>query len=145
MSDAVATKTPWHLWAVGVVGVLWNGFGVFNFFASMNMDDAALQNAGMSVAQIAYFRAMPGWTDIAWAVGVGGALIGTILLLVRSKWAVHVFALSLLGFLATRIYMYALSDGGAVMASYGLDIAILAGCAFFLWYAWAMGRSGVLR
>ena len=145
MNDAVAGKTPWHLWAVGVLGLLWNGFGVFNFYGSMTMDDAALQAAGMTGEQVSYFRAMPGWTTIAYAAGTIGALVGTILLLLRSKWAVPVFAISLFGFLATRVYMYALSDGARVMPSFGLDGAILAGCLFFLWYAWSSAQRGLLR
>ncbi|MDZ4775302.1 MAG: hypothetical protein SGJ23_00780 [Alphaproteobacteria bacterium] len=147
MTDAIkpANATPWHFWAVVVLGLLWNGFGVFNFYGSMTMDDAALQAAGMTAAQIDYFRAMPGWTTVAYAVGTIGALIGTILLLLRSKWAMHVFALSLAGFLATRVYMYALSDGATVMPSFGIDAAILAGCVFFLWYAWSSAKNGLLR
>lgn len=145
MNDAVVTKTPWHFWAVVILGLLWNGFGVFNFYASMTMDDAALQAAGMTGDQISYFRAMPPWTTVAWAAGVIGAMIGTILLVLRSRWAVHVFALSLIGFLATRVYMYALSDGAKIMPSFGLDAAILAGCVFFLWYSWSASKQGLLR
>jgi len=147
MTDATkpANATPWHFWVVVVLGLFWNGFGAFNFYLSMTMDDAALQTAGMTAEQITYLRAMPGWTMVAYALGTIGALIGTILLLLRSKWAVHVFALSLAGFLATRVYMYALSDGAKIIPSFGLDAAILAGCLFFLWYAWSSAKSGLLR
>ena len=31
---ADGTKTPWHLWLVGVVSLLWNGFGGYDFIMS---------------------------------------------------------------------------------------------------------------
>lgn len=34
MHDASARKAPWHLWFVGVLSVLWNGFGCFDFTAT---------------------------------------------------------------------------------------------------------------
>lgn len=147
MTDASKNPgaTPWHFWAVIVLGLLWNGFGVFNFYLSMTMDDAALQAAGMTPEQIAYLGAMPAWTMVAYGVGTIGALAGTILLLLRSKWAVHVFALALAGFLATRVYMYGLSDGAKIMPSFALDATILIGCLFFLWYAWSAAKAGRLR
>lgn len=147
MTDATktASATPWHFWAVVVFGLLWNGFGVFNFYLSMTMDDAALQAANMSAEQIAYLRAMPAWTMVAYGVGTIGALAGTILLFLRSKWAVHAFALALGGFLATRVYMYGLSDGARILPSFGLDAAILASSLFFLWYAWSSAKNGMLR
>jgi hypothetical protein len=40
---------------------------------------------------------MPAWMTGVWAIGVWGALAGSVLLLLRSKWAVHVFAASLAG------------------------------------------------
>ena len=32
MADGM--KTPWHLWVVGVVSLLWNGFGGYDFIMS---------------------------------------------------------------------------------------------------------------
>ena len=29
------TKTPWHLWLIGVIAVLFNSIGVFDFVMSM--------------------------------------------------------------------------------------------------------------
>lgn len=26
-TNTLVTRTPWHLWVVGVIAVLWNGFG----------------------------------------------------------------------------------------------------------------------
>jgi hypothetical protein len=147
MSEATQ-RTPWHLWVVGVVGLLWNSFGGYDYFMSKTVGDAYLRQAGMTEPQIAYFNAMPDWMTAVWAVGVWGALLGSVLLLVRSKWALHVFIASLAAFVLSLVYAYALSNGAEVMGGTQYMIMngiILAGCLFFAWYAWFAKKSGLLR
>lgn len=147
MNDAVATKLPWHFWAVFVLGVLWNGFGGYDFVMSMTQGDAYFRQAGMNDDAIAFYHAMPAWTVAAWAAGVWGSVAGTVLLLLRSKWAVHAFAISILGLIVSLIYTHFLSNGGKLMGQQGLIMngVIFAGCAFFLWYARWAAQKGLLR
>ena len=140
------SKTPWHLWVVGVVTVLWNAFGCFDYTMTQTQGDAWLQSMNMTAAQLAYFHAMPAWTHAAWAIGVWGGLLGGILLLMRSTWALHVFVLSFAGFLAGVVYAFGLSNGAEVMGQgWMMQVVIGAACVFFIWYARMMSRRGVLR
>jgi hypothetical protein len=147
MATTPATRAPWHLWAVGILGSAWNSFGVFDYIMTKTRGEAHLRDFGMTDAQIAYVAGMPAWMTGAWAVGVFGALAGTLLLLLRSRLAVPVFAASLAAFLATLFYNYFMSDGAAVMGQQGsiMNIVIFTICVFFLLYARAMARRGVLR
>jgi hypothetical protein len=149
MTDAIATaaRTPIHLWVVGAIGVLWNGFGAYDYVMSHIGGEAYLRAFGMTDPQIAYFNAMPAWMTAAWAVGVWGAALGTVLLLLRSRWALHCFAASLAGLLLSLVHTHLLSEGGRVMGMQGaiMNLVITAGCVFFLWYAFAMTRRGLLR
>ena len=143
-----ATKTPWHLWAVGVGSLLWNAYGGYDYVMSNTGGEAYLRSAGMTDAQISYFNAMPGWMTAVWAIGVWGALIGSVLLLMRSKWALHAFIASCAAFVMSLVYTYALSNGGEVMGGQAVMImqgVILAGCLFFIWYAWFAAKRGMLR
>jgi hypothetical protein len=143
-----ATKAPWHLWAVGVVGILWNAYGCYDHYMSNTGGDAYLRGAGMTGAQIAYFHSMPAWMTAVWAIGVWGALLGSVLLLARSKWALHVFVASLAAFVLSLVYAYLLSNGGEVMGGMATAImqtVVLAGCLFFVWYAWFATKRGLLR
>ena len=99
-----ATKAPWHLWAVGIVGLLWNGFGAFDFLSIQFRGEAYLRDLCTNDAAIAYYAAMPWWALAIWAVGTLGALIATILLLLRSKWAFAVFAVSFAGCVLSLVY-----------------------------------------
>lgn len=140
-------RTPWHLWAVGVVGLLWNAFGAFDFTMSVTQGEAWFRSMGMTEPQIAYFKAMPAWTYGPWAAGVWGSVAGSVLLLLRMQWAFHAFVVSLLGLLVSLVYAYLLSEGGELGGAQGaiMYAVITAAVVFFTWYAWAMTKRGVLR
>ena len=144
MSDAV--KTPWHLWVVGIIGVLWNGFGCYDFFMTTTVGEPYLRAYGMTEEMIAYFNAMPGWLTPAWGVGVGGGALGALLLLLRKKLAFPVFIASFAGFLITVIYQYGFSNGAAVVEQSGMIMSAVIGaiCLFYIWYANAVSKNGVL-
>ncbi|NGM49703.1 hypothetical protein G5B46_08810 [Caulobacter sp. 602-2] len=140
-------KTPWHVWLVGVVAVLFNAIGVFDFVMSMTQGEAYMASAGMTAEQIAHYRQMPAWMTGVWAIGVFGAFGASVLVLLRRKLAFGVFAVSLAAFLVSLLYTYALTDGGKVMGQQmAITSAVIAALlAFFTWYAWAMGKRGVLK
>lgn len=139
-------STPWHLWVAGLVGLLWNGFGCYDYYMSNTAGDAYLKGMGMTEPQMAYFHAMPPWTTAVWAIGVWGGLLGAILLLLKRKWAFPVFVASLAAYVVSLIYTYGMSDGAAVMGDqmYVMNAVIFAGCAFFVWYSRRMAQRGVL-
>jgi hypothetical protein len=146
MNTAATAKPPWHLWIVGLVGVLWNAYGAYDYVMSKTQGEAYFQSLGMTEGQIAHYNAMPAWMTAVWAVGVWGAMLGTVLLLLRSRFAFEVFAASLIGFVISLVYAYLIApmpDAPAMMPV--IQGVILAGCLFFVWYAVVQRRAGVLR
>lgn len=146
MTDALV-KAPWHLWLIGVVALLFNSIGVFDFVLSMAQGAAYQASAGMTPEQIAHYQAMPSWMKVVWAVGVFGAFLASILLLLRKRLALPVFVLSLVAFLISLIYTYVLTDGGAVMGrQMAIASAVIAALlVFFSGYSRRMAGRGVLR
>ena len=142
----MTVKTPWHLWVVGILALLWNSFGCVDYTMTQTRQDEWFAQMGMTAAQLEYFNAMPAWTHAAWAIGVWGGALGAILLLLRRKWAMPVFVVSFLGWLAGAVYAFALSDGMEAMGPmWPMQIVIGGACVFFIWYAWMMSKKGVLR
>ncbi|GAA0622154.1 hypothetical protein GCM10009422_17610 [Brevundimonas kwangchunensis] len=146
---SMTVKTPWHLWVVGVVSLLWNGFGAFDFIQTTTRGEAYMREAGFDQAMIDYFMAMPNWMYGPWILGVWGAVLGSILLLMRNKLAVWAFAASVLGALISLIYGKAINPpppppAGMEMMGY-MPFVIMVIALFLLWYAWSMKRKGVLR
>ncbi len=102
-------RTPWHLWVVGVLSLLWNAFGCYDYTMTQLGDatylSAMASQAGVPVdIFIAHFAAYPAWMDAAWALGVWGSLLGSILLLLRKQWAVLAFFVSLFGLFVSTLY-----------------------------------------
>lgn len=84
MTD-MTVKTPWHLWAIAVVAVFWNGFGGYDYVMTQTGNAAYL--AQFTAEQRAYFDSYPMWMEAVWAIGVWGGVLGAVLLLLRNKLA----------------------------------------------------------
>ena len=145
--SAMRPRAPWHLWLVGVIAVLFNGIGVFDFVMSMAQGSTYMASVGMTPAQIAHYEAMPPWMTVVWAVGVWGAFLGSVLILLRRRVAAPVFAVSLAAFLLSVLYTYVLTDGGPIMGSAMAitSVVITALLLFFMWYSRLMTKRGVLH
>ena len=137
-------SVPWHLWLVGVLALLWNGYGGYDYVMTQTNNAAYLAN--YTEAQRAYFDSFPMWMEAVWAIGVWGGVLGSILLLLRSMWAFHALLASLIAFAMSVVYGQT-TGGNAVMGSMGLifsGVIFLIGLALVM-YARAMTKRGVLR
>jgi hypothetical protein len=148
MQQAVSARTPAHLWIVGILSLLWNCFGAYDYTMSHMRNMDYLAKMGDPNAMLAYMDAMPMYAKIGWGLGVWAALLGSVLLLMRSRYAVHAFALSIIGMLLSFGGQYlgptppaAMTQG---MAKYVPLLIIVLGLAQ-LWYAWRESKEGVLR
>ena len=141
---ATAPGTPWHLWVLGVLALLWNGFGAYDYL--MTQTQNASYMASFTPEQLEYFYGFPTWVVAFWAIAVWFGVLGAILLLARKRLAAPIFLISFVAMVLTSIHNFLLSDGLKVMggmgAAFSLAIFII---ALFLWlYARALVRQGVL-
>ena len=146
MHQAVSARTPAHLWIVGALSLLWNCFGCYDYLMTNLRNQAYLSQ--FTADQLAYFDSLPAWLTAFWALGVWGGLAGSILLLMRSRHAVLVYGLSLVGAvvgLGYQMFMTAMpaSMKEGMMGMMPWVIILIA--AFLLWYAWTAEKKGLLR
>ena len=140
--------TPWHLWLVGLLSLLWSGYGGYDFIQTTTRGEAYMRESGFGDDMIASFNAMPTWMYVPWTLGVWGAVIGSLLLLARSRWAVHAFVVSLIGAAVSLIYSKAINPPPLprdVPMLVWMPVIITAVAAFLAWYAWTMRKADVLR
>lgn len=140
-------KTPWHIWVIGIITLLWNTGGFYDFVMMQTQNQNYL--AGLPQVQRDFFHQFPIWAHITWAIGVIGAVLGSVLLLLRRAWAVPVFAASLAGMVATTIHNLFVASPSALdlmgMGAVIFSIMIFV-VAVGLWlYARAMRTGGILR
>jgi hypothetical protein len=151
MEHANRGRTPVHLWIVGVLALLWNAIGCYDYLMTRLRNTDYLNSMMPTVdpnAVLAWVDDFPLYAQFGWGLGVWGGLLGAILLLARSRWAVLVLGLSLLGAVLGLGYQALVAppmpgmEGGLGTAMPYLIIGIA--LALFL-YARAMRAKGVLR
>jgi hypothetical protein len=103
-SSTPTARLPWYGWLVGIIGLLWNAMGVLLWGGSTFAPAQFL--ADLPPAHRIYVDSLPLWSTFTWGLGVLAGLAGCIFLLMRSKWSVMAFALSLFGAIAnTLVYV----------------------------------------
>ena len=151
MQQAVSARAPAHLWIVGILSLLWSGWGCYDYLMTRmrNMDYRASMMPGTDPNQVlAWVDSFPIYAQIGWGLGVWMGLLGSVLLLIRSRWAVWSYGLSLIGALLGLGYQIA-NPGGPAEMHEGIGgiipFVIIGICLALLLYARAQDKKGVLR
>ena len=151
MATTAQARAPVHLWIVGILSLLWNCFGAYDYVMSHMRDTQYIASSMPGVdpnAALAWMDAFPIYSKIGWALGVWGGLLGALLLLLRSRYAVWAFAVSMLGIVLSIGWQIAAAPKlpGAEGGMYTVMpyVIIVTGIAL-LAYSNAMHKKGVLR
>jgi hypothetical protein len=140
------SKTPWHIWTVGIISLLWNAMGAMDFIMSNLQTESYM--AQLNEAQTAFFAGFPLWATLSWAVAVFGAALGSVLILMRKKLAAPVFLIELLALLITSTHNFVLSEvriseiAGTGAMIFSVVIFVI---SILLWlYSRAQAKAGIL-
>lgn len=145
MADRI--KAPILFWIVAVLTLLWNGFGGYDYVMTQSHNAAYL--AAFTPEKRAYFDNFPWYLVTVWALGVWGAVAGSLLLLIRSRHAVAAFAVSLCGLAASTVVQFGfhaeevarIMPPEAMMMTYIIWAGAIA-CLAFAWWARKRGWLG---
>jgi hypothetical protein len=71
MATAYSGEAPKHLWAVGILSLLWNAFGGYDYVMTETGNLAYFEMMGMGQAELGFFASLPpgGWRCGRWACG----------------------------------------------------------------------------
>lgn len=144
-TTAEGRGAPVHLWIVGILALLWSAFGCYDYWMTVTANAAYLSK--MPADAITYMNGLPKWTTATWAMGVWGGLLGSILLLARSRFAVWAYGVSFIGAVLGLGYQMFMTKQPASMTAGGMAVipwVIIAICAFLLWYSWNAEKKGVI-
>lgn len=128
---------PKAYWWVAILALVWNLLGLAMFVVQATMDEARLATLPEAERQI--FLATPGWLFATFAVAVIAGVLGALGLLLRRRWAVPMFAVSLLAVVVQFAGDYALTPVWQAYGPAGLAMPVLVMLiALALW--WYSGR-----
>jgi len=102
------SKTPWHIWVVGILSLLWNAGGAMDFTLTKLQNTAYLSQ--FTPEQLEYFTSFPISVQISWGVAVWSAVAGSVLLLLRNRLAVTMFLIGVAAFIVTAVHNFLLAD-----------------------------------
>ena len=139
------TQIPVSFKVIAILAILWNIFGVFSFLGHAFMPEQAF--AGMTAEQISYMDTFPAWGFIVFGTAVTTGSLGSIGLLLKKKWAVLLFLISIIAILINQFYPILFTDymdifGGT--STLGLPIVITAVGGALWFYAKQCDAKGWL-
>lgn len=151
MATTAPQRTPVHLWIVGGLALLWNCFGAYDYVMTRTHNMAYIAKSMPGVdpnAALAWVEGMPLFAQFGWGLGVWSALLGAILVLMRSRYALWGFAASMLGIILSIGYQIVaappLAGADGPMFTIMPYVIIVIGAALLV-YSQAMVKRGVLR
>lgn len=140
-----SVKIPVWFWIVAALALLWNLMGVMAFFAETGKTPEDL--AAMAEAERHLYETYPMWAMIAFGAAVFGGAIGSLLLLLRSKFAQAVLVISLVGVIVQMVHSFFIAKS---MAVYGpgamiMPTMVIVIAAALVWLARSASAKGWLR
>lgn len=139
------TKPSTAFWIIAVLAVLWNAFGVYDYWMTSTGNAAYLEDFDPRL--IEWMTAFPFWRKALWAISAALGVFGALALLLRRRVAVALlvvhFVLMALGFAG---YDILIANGAKMYGQLGLAMsAVLIIAAGGIWlYADRAAKRGYL-
>ena len=139
MNDTISGgKVPTTFWVIAVLGLLWNCFGAYLYLTAKLNPETAL--AGVDPAMRDYVASQPIWANVGYGLGIWGSFFGSVAMLLRSRHAVLLFMVSLIGAAVSH-----LGQALAGVIPIPLATVIMVVIAFLWWFSRRLQAQGVLR
>ena len=140
--NAAGAKTPWHVWVVGILSLLWYLSGAYVIMLAQHGT-----YPGLPADEAAYYAAKPLYLELIADIALLAGIAGSVALLMRRAWAVPLYAV-----LAAAVLLgHALELAGGTSRAFANQGAMIATVVILAWavlnwlHARAMQRRGVLR
>jgi hypothetical protein len=142
MHSTAARSTPWHLWVVAILTLLWNGSGAVTILMAQ-----LGRRLDMDPHEIAYYAHQPWWFVLATDLATLLPIAAGVALLWRRRASAWLFALSLLAIVANNLYDVA-AKTSLMLVDPGwrnLTIVIVVIALLQFAYAWVMTRRAAAQ
>jgi hypothetical protein len=138
-------KPATWFWIVSAIALVWNLMGVMAYIAQVTMSAETLQ--AMPENERTLYESAPTWATAAFAIAVWGGALGSILLLIRKKWATAVLIVSFAGIVVQMIHSFFISKAMDVYGPGGLamPVMVLVFGAGLIWFSRKAEVNGWLK
>ena len=146
MSDIINGKPPASFWIIGAVALVWNLIGLAFYYMQVTATEEMLSVA-YEDAEVEFIQAIPAWATAGYGAAVTFGVLGCLLLLFRSGWAIPSFIVSLIGILVQDVYGFLIADAIGVFGtgSLVLPLVVLVVAVVLIVYSRGAKAKGWLR
>ncbi|MEM8815313.1 MAG: hypothetical protein AAGE85_05770 [Pseudomonadota bacterium] len=146
MLDSFDRKPTFSFWVIGAVALLWNLLGLMLYVMQVSTDPELLA-AAYTAEQFALIDATPAWATAMTAIATNAGVLASVLLLLRRRASVILFAVSLAAIVVQDIYIFGMTSSVEVFGVQVLVIqsVVLLAAVLLLWYARRTAATGMLR
>jgi len=130
-----SSKPPIWFWIISVIALIWNGMGVMNYIQQAYRTEAF--QAQVTPEQLAILDARPAWATAVFAIAVFTGLLGSLLLLLRKKFASPLLLISFVCAVATQVWWFT-TDGPSLsgdVSGMAIPIFVMIFAALLVWLA----------
>jgi hypothetical protein len=137
------TKPSATFWVISIVALLWNLMGVFAYLSQAYITPEAI--ALLPEAEQAYYNNVPAWVTGAFALAVFSGTFGAIALILRKKWAVLLFMVSLIAVMVQSIYTFLIQTYIQLSANQMImPILVIVIAVFLVWYSNKKSKNEII-
>ncbi len=128
-------KPPIWFWIVSVIALIWNGLGVHGYL-SQAYNTSAYTDA-YTAEQLDVMNNLPSWYIGLFATAVFSGALGSLLLLLKKKFAYILLVLSFLTATTQMVYFLFFADlkGVDFSANQIMAYIVIAFAAFLVWFS----------
>lgn len=140
-------KPPVWFWIVGIVLLLWGAIGCYAAYTQISTGPDAWGDPQNAEYNRQLYASLPVWFNWVYGLGVGSALVGALLLLMRRAVARPIFIVSVIAVVIQFGYAFLATDliahkGVAMTVPFPVFILVVA--VFSVWFAGLSERRGWL-
>lgn len=122
-------KPPIWFWIVSVIALIWNGLGVDGYLGQAYNTER--YRSSFTSEQLEIAANAPSWIMGAFAIAVFSAVIASIGLLLRNKWAYSLYLISLIAVVAQMGYLLINGHHDNI----GMTISVIVFAIFIFWFS----------
>lgn len=151
MSEISENKTPALYWVIAAALLLWSLMGVMAYLGHVGTTPESMAeyvtSGDVSQAYADYMMSAPAWATAVFAIAVFSGVAGAVALLLRKKWAVQLYTVSLVFILISMFKGFILDQAGSMMSTtqIAMEFLVIAFGAFAVWFARKKRAKGILN
>lgn len=93
--NVLQKKAPNHIWLIGSIALFINSIGIYDIIMTFTHNENYFLSLGYGAKQIEYFANYPVLLAIFWFIGVWAAFVGSLFILIRSRFAKIAFLVAI--------------------------------------------------